>query len=281
MTKTISAWATASLAAGLCMALPGTASAQNRPDLNGIWGGAIANTTSTFCRKEVNAFANEKEERFNAGGAKGGAKWITFEQDCAIQNRGRVNKPLYKPRYWERVRLTDLYANAGGEWMEYADPEWQNLPRGVPRLGAPNKIVQTADEVILLYENRNTFRVVPTDCRAHDEVLKYDQSFNGHAVGCYKGDTLEVVSTGFTDRTWLHWSGYFHSNEMTVTETFRREGDTMFYNVTVEDPVYFLEPWKMDTVRLPLNKTPGAQLMQDVPYDDKSLGALADPNYRG
>src|SRR5438876_936828 len=127
-------------------------------------------------------------------------------------------------------------------------------------LGAPNKIVQTANEVIFLYENQNQFRVVPTDCREHDPVLKYDQSFNGLAVGCWEGDTLVVTSMGFTDRSWLHWSGYIHSNEMTVTERLRREGDTLIYQTTVDDPVMFLEPWKMDAIRLPLNKTPGAQL---------------------
>jgi hypothetical protein len=269
------------VAAAACALLPTQPSAQSRPDFNGIWGGGVAQLTPTTCKKEINAFANESVERFAAGGAKGGAKWITFEQDCSIQNRGRVNKPLYKPEYWESVRLHDYYANAGGKWIEYADPEWQNLPRGVPRLGPPNKIVQTANEVIFLYENQNQFRAIPTDCREHDPVLKFDQTFNGLAVGCWDGDTLVVTSMGFTDRTWLHWSGYIHSNEMVVTERFRREGDTLIYQATVDDPVMFLQPWTMDPIRLNLNKTPGAQLMQDIPYHDNSLGNLVDPNYRG
>jgi hypothetical protein len=271
----------AALAAAIWMApTPIGAQSQNKPDFNGIWGGGIAQLTPTTCKQKIDAFPQDSE-RFSAGGAKGGLKWITFEQDCSIQNRGRVNKPQYKPQYWEKVRLHDYYANAGGQWLEYADPEWLNLPRGVPRLGPPNKIVQTANEVIFLYENQNQFRVVPTDCREHDPVLKYDQSFNGLAVGCWEGDTLVVTSMGFTDRTWLHWSGYIHSNEMTVIERLRREGDTLIYQATVEDPVMFLQPWTMDEVRLNLNKNPGAQLMQDVPYNDKSLGNLVDPNYRG
>src|SRR5262245_37643758 len=120
-----------------------------RPDLNGIWGGGIAQLTANTCKQTVDAFpaGSQNAERFSAGGAKGGLKWITFEQDCSIQNRGRVNKPQYKPQYWERVRMSDYYANAGGEFLEYADPEWLNLPRGVPRLGPPNKIVQTANEI--------------------------------------------------------------------------------------------------------------------------------------
>jgi hypothetical protein len=37
----------------------------------------------------------------------------------------------------------------------------------------------------------------------------------------------------------------------------------------------------MPTRRLNLNKTPGVQLMQDIPYQDRSLGKLTDPEYRG
>jgi hypothetical protein len=261
--------------------LPASSFAQAKPDFSGIWGGGVAKLTPTFCQKKVDAFANEGEERFAAGGAKGGAKWITFEQDCGIQNRGRMSKPTYKPQYWETIRLNDLHANEGGKWIDYADPVWTNFPNGVPRLGAPNKIVQLPDEIIFMWENQNQFKVIPTDCREHDPVLKYDQTTLGIAVGCWEGNTLVITSMGFTDRTWLHWSGYSHSNEMVVTERLRREGDTLIYDVTVDDPVMFLEPWKMDTIRLNVNKTPGVQLMQDVPYNDRSLGALTDPAYRG
>jgi hypothetical protein len=281
MKRSVAIFGIAAMVAASAALLPTSPSAQNtKPDLNGIWGGGVAKLTPTTCKKGLDAFP-QKSERFTAGGAKAGLQWITFEQDCSIQNRGRINKPQYKPQYWEQVRLRDYYANAGGKWMEYADPEWLNLPRGVPRLGPPNKIVQSADEVIFLYENQNQFRAIPTDCREHDPVLKFDQSFNGLAVGCWEGDTLVVTSMGFTDKTWLHWSGYYHSNEMVVTERLRREGDTLIYQTTVDDPVVFLEPWTMDAIRLNLNKTPGLQLMQDVPYNDKSLGNLTDPNYRG
>ena len=34
-------------------------------------------------------------------------------------------------------------------------------------------------------------------------------------------------------------------------------------------------------MQLAKNKDPKAQLMQDVPYIDRSLGKLTDPNYRG
>ncbi len=282
MTQILPRLGTAVLVAGACALLPVSLSAQTRPDFSGIWGGGVAQLTPTTCKKTLDAFpARNGDERFKAAGATGTQQWVTFEQDCAIAHRGQVSKPQYKPEYWEKVRLSDYHANAGGKWIDYADPEWQNLPRGLPRIGPPNKIVQAKDEVIFLYEYQNTFRAIPTDCREHDPVLKFDQTYYGLAVGCWENDTLVVTSLGFTDRTWLDWPGYFHSNEMKVTERLRRDGDILVYDVTVDDPVMFLEPWKLATKRIRLNKTPGVQLMQDLPFEDRSLGKLTDPEYRG
>jgi len=203
-----------------------------------------------------------------------------IKQIVASGALGRVHTVYGTATGWAAHMLSHLIDYTC--WFnDYADPEWKNLPRGLPRIGPPNKIVQTADEVIFLYEYQNTFRAIPTDCREHDPVLKYDQTFYGLAVGCWEGDTLVVTSMGFTDVTWLDWPGYFHSAEMKVIERLRREGDTLIYSATVDDPVMFLEPWVMSTRRLNLNKTPGVQLMQDIPYQDHSLGKLVDPENRG
>jgi len=261
------------------------------PNLNGIWGGnLVAGGTSqvtdakggNICpgAAQVDAFAREGG-RFAYQGRTGSQQWVTFEQDCGIGHRGKLNKPMYKPQYWQDVRLHDYYANAGGEWADYADPDWKAVT-GVPRLGAPNKIVQTPNEVIFLYQAGNLFRIIPTDCKPWDPVMQYDQTAMGLAVGCYLDDgTLVVKSTAFSDGTWLDWNGYIHSNQMTVTETFKRNGDNLIYNVLVEDPAYLLQPWNMGQRSLAVQKDPTAQLLQDVPYVDRSLGNLSDPSYRG
>jgi len=253
------------------------------PDINGIWGGNLVAGGSSVvdtCKTVADAFAREGGRNAYQG-RTGSRQWVTFEQDCGIGHRGKLNKPLYKPEFWQTVRLHDYYANAGGEWIDYADPEWLTIS-GVPRMGPPNKIVQTQNEVIFMYQAGNLFRVIPTDCRKWDPVMQYDQTSMGLAVGCYLEDgTLVISSTAFSDGTWLDWNGYVHSNEMKVTETFKRVGNNLQYNVLVEDPVYFLQPWNMGQRNLAVQTDPAAQLLQDVPYVDRSLGALTDPSYRG
>jgi hypothetical protein len=254
-----------------------------QPDLNGIWGGQLVEggtSTVDSCKTVVDAFAREGG-RFAYQGRTGSQQWVTFEQDCGIGHRGKMDKPIYKPEFWQSVRLHDYFANTGNEWNDWSDPDWKGID-GVPRMGPPNKIVQTATEVVFMYQTGNLFRVIPTDCRAWDPVERYDQTTMGLAVGCFLDDgTLVVKETGFSDGTWLDWNGYVHSNEMGVTETFKRNGDNLVYNVVVEDPVYFMEPWNWGSRSLALQKGVGAQLMQDVPFVDRSLGNLVDPQYRG
>jgi hypothetical protein len=263
----------------------GSAFAADRPDLNGIWGGnLVAGGSSAICQKVVDSRGGQAEKagtRQTYQGRTGAQQWVTSEQDCGVGHRSKLDRPQYKPQYWQEVRLHDYYADTAGEWIDFLDPNWNNID-GVPRMGPPTKIMQTANEVIFLYQAGNLFRVVPTDCRQWDPVMQYDQTTMGLSVGCYLDDgTLVVKSTAFSDGTWLDWNGYIHSNQMTVTETFKRQGDNLLYNVLVEDPVYLMQPWNMGQRSLAIQKDPSAQLLQDVPFVNRTTGNLTDPQYRG
>ncbi len=52
------------------------------------------------------------------------------------------NPPLYKPEFWQRVQYLDENGNK-------EDTTFSCFPPGVPRLGPPMRIVQTAKDVIL------------------------------------------------------------------------------------------------------------------------------------
>jgi hypothetical protein len=97
------------------------------------------------------------------------------------------------------------------------------LPPGVPlsyTAGAPFKIVQTLDLVVVLYEYSNSFRQVFMDGRA----LPRDPQpmWAGYSVGRWDGDRLVVETAGFNDKTWLDGIGRPHTEALRVTERIHR-----------------------------------------------------------
>ena len=103
----------------------------------------------------------------------------------------------------------------------------------------------------------------------------------GRAVGQLpSGDTLVIESVGFNDESWLGWTGYIHSWDMTVTERIRREGDTLHWEATVNDTM-LLEPWTMDPQQRVHNPDPEAFFFGDVPCEERDAEGIVDPNVRG
>jgi hypothetical protein len=191
-----------------------------------------------------------------------------FENDNALRRLGDRNKPLYKPEHWAKVRENDANGNE-------LDPEFKCRPYGVPRMGAPSQIVQTKDQVVLLYAGgfagQNTFRVVPTDGRPHNQARVTQETWKGDPVGHWEGDTLVIETIGFTDESWLHKSGYFHGFKLRVVERFTRTGNTLRWVATVEDPEVLLEPWTMNPVTRVLDARPDAFVAEDLPCEERDL----------
>jgi len=75
-------------------------------------------------------------------------------------------------------------------------------------------------------------------------------------------DTLVIDSTNFDDGTWLGRGGFFHSGSMHILEKLTRVGNELRYDMTIEDPEVFLEPWVMPTRVLPLAEGAGANRIQ-------------------
>ena len=123
-------------------------------------------------------------------------------------------------------------------------------PPGLPRIGPPDKIVQSNREVVFLYEDVSGpfFRVVPLDPKAtrNDD----SETWLGNALGRWEGDTLVVDSRHFNDESWLTDDGAIHSKQLQVTERLRRVGDVIEYQATVVDPVMLAEPWVLRPRRL-------------------------------
>jgi hypothetical protein len=242
--------------------------ADGHPDLSGMWNAAGAGRVGTADESgNVNA---DFPSRRCAPNQRGCGEQTNQTVDGEFTGRMDPNRPLYKPEFWDKVQDLDKNTNT-------MDPIFKCQPYGVPRMGPPTKIVQTASEVIFLYAaggagtQPEDFRIIPTDGRQHDPVRAQDVTFYGHSVAHWEGDTLVVDSVGFNDSTWLDRGGYFHTDNMRVIEKLSRDGNTLRYQVTVIDPGVLLEPWVMSPRTLRLNTDPNAYIHEGDPCRDVDL----------
>ena len=95
----------------------------------------------------------------------------------------------------------------------------------------------------------------------------------GEGIGHWEGDTLVVDSWGFTPNTWSIRSAAIHEN-MHVVERFRREGNTLTWTATVEDPDFLLEPWTTTPRVALLNPRPDAVLPESLPCSERDLSHI-------
>jgi len=220
--------------------------ADGHPDLNGVWHHFFGIGT-----------IEKHGDSFVVGGAFGG-------KEAALYNKPLGDpKPEYKPQLL--AKLQSLYDQQVAD-----DPTLHCIPPGVPRLGPPHQIVQTAKQVIFLYADNtgNQWRVIPTDGRAHSTDPETAATYNGDSIGRWDGDTLVVDVTRLTDETWLGDNGLFHSRKLHVIERLRRVGDTIQYQATAEDPEVLARPW---TLSRTLTLQPDA-LEEAAPCIDKDAG---------
>lgn len=260
--------------------------ADGHPDFTGVWNGlgdnlngvpnqlsnngiVIESDTSArdlFSGQQVSVFPRNTERSQNNEVA---------ERAAALLRRSGSNKPIYKPEYWEMVKLFDHNSNE-------EDPSNNCMPAGVPRAGIPSYISQHPDHLMFIYPGQGgliatqtMYRMVPTDGRAHTPLQDLDGSYTGESIGSWEGDTLVVDSWGFTPNTWFDQiGGYFHGENMHVVERFRRDGNTLTWTARVEDPDYLLEPWTTTPRVALLNPRPNALLNESQPCSERDLGHL-------
>ncbi len=227
--------------------------ADGHPDLNGVWH-----------RGFDGGFEPEKTGEslnFFPGGKRAGSPIPQFVQ----------TKPPYKPELLTKVE--QLKAT-----QTKVDPAFYCGPPGVPRIGPPHQIIQNSKGLVFLYSdlNGNFWRVIPTDGLPH--YVDADSSFNGVSAGHWEGDTLVVDVTNFNNDSWLGDNGLFHSTSLHVIERFKRQGDTLQYMVTVEDPKVFTQPWVMTPRTLTLQD---GDLEEAPPCKEKDSNHLATDDYHG
>jgi hypothetical protein len=103
------------------------------------------------------------------------------------------------------------------------------------------KIVQTPNLILILHPDL-TYRQVYMDGRKLEESP--NPNWMGYSVGRWDGDTLVVESAGYNDKTWLDHDGHPHSEQLKVTERYRRLNlGNIDLDITYSDPTIYAKPW--------------------------------------
>jgi len=151
--------------------------------------------------------------------------------------------PEYKPEYVAKVKFFNDNQVKEDHALHCMNP-------GVPRIGPPQQIIQTANQAVFLYADStgNQWRVIPLDGRGHGTDPEAEATDNGDSVGHWDGDTLVVDVTRLNRDNWLSDNGLFHSKNLHVVERLRRVGDTIRYEMTADDPQVLAKPWTISRV---------------------------------
>jgi hypothetical protein len=253
------------------------------PDLTGVWNGLGDNLLGVPNQMANDGISVDSETA--AHDIATGTQIATFprnnthglnneqaERAASLLRRVGSNRPVYKPQYWDMVKEFDQNANE-------EDPSNNCMPAGIPRAGIPSYIAQYPNYFVFIYPGQGgliatqtMYRMIPADGRKHTPLEDLDGTYTGEAIAHWDGDTLVVDTWGFNSSTWFDQiGGYFHSENMHVTERFHRDGNTLTWTATVEDPDVLLEPWTTTPRVALLNPKPDAMLPESLPCSERDL----------
>ena len=101
---------------------------------------------------------------------------------------------------------------------------------------------------MMVYEYADASRTVHLD----DAGEGLTDTWMGHNVGRWEGDTLVVEVTNQVGDTWFDRAGNFHSEALHVVERYTPlSPERLHYEATIQDPKVFTRPWK---ISMPLYK---------------------------
>jgi hypothetical protein len=168
-----------------------------------------------------------------------------------VQGDGEIP---YKP---EALKTKNENAD---QWID-RDPELKCYLPGLPRamyMPYPFEITQSTNKIHMAYAFAGAARTIHVD-KAEGPP---DDTWMGHSVGRWDGDTLVVDVTSFNDRSWFDRAGNFHSEVLHLVERFTlMSPDLIRYEVTIEDPKVFTRTWR---IAMPLYRRvePNMQLLE-------------------
>ncbi|HEY3157536.1 MAG TPA: hypothetical protein VGJ78_01135, partial [Vicinamibacterales bacterium] len=192
-----------------------------RRDISGVWEPA------------ANASAG-----INANGAQQMPSDGKPEHELPYTPEGRAAFLSHKPTFG----VTMVPSALTNDPMPGCDP--QGFPRIVLHNFRTSRIIQTPENVVILYEFNKKWRTIWTDGRPIPKEVD-EPRWWGYSVGRWVDDySFAAESYGFDDRTWLDNAGRPHSDAMHVREEYKRtDRDHVVLTIVVDDPTFYTKPW--------------------------------------
>lgn len=170
--------------------------------------------------------------------------------------------PSLQPWAAERARANAAAGEAG-------DPEEKCFPPGIPRIYLhryPVEMLQLPGRVVQFFEYDHFVRQIWIDGRKHPNRDDLDDTWLGHSIGSWDGDTFVVDTIGFNEKTWMDNTGRPHSNALHMVERMRRvDHDTLQIDFTFDDPKAYTGPWTAQKV---FRLRPGWEISEQICADN-------------
>jgi len=153
------------------------------------------------------------------------------------------------------------------------NPDAHCLPLGLMQLHMhpqPRKIIQTPNELVILYEAQGGIRQIFTDGRPLPPAQDIQPWWYGYSVGHWDRDALVVETTGFRDDVWLDIDGSPLTNSGKMIERFRRPNyGNLEIEVTIDDPKVYTKPF---TVKVVHHILPDTELIEFICNENDRSG---------
>jgi len=128
-------------------------------------------------------------------------------------------------------------------WLDL-DPVAKCFLPGVPRatyLPHPFQIFQAPGTMLITYEFAGADRIVHMD---KPDLEAPVESWMGHNLGHWEGDTLVIKVSDQRDDTWFDSAGNYHGFDLIVEERYTPAGpNVLMYEATITDPEFYSKPW--------------------------------------
>jgi len=165
--------------------------------------------------------------------------------DGAAGRRFSLEEPPLQPWALEKYRAAREGIDPGQGGRNELDPNYYCFPPGPARsmlMPNPFEIVQSAAVMYFLFEFNSGIRRIYLDQQEHPADVA--ETWMGHSIGRWDGDTLVADTVGMREETWLDRVGTPHSAALRIIERFRRlRRETLEVVFQFEDPQAFTRPW--------------------------------------